>query len=293
MLKTADIRIRDPYVVVYEGAYYMYCSMEDGRTVGVYRSTDLSNWEDPRTVYTLPTDSWAECDLWASEVHLYKGRYYLFVSHKSHESWRGTQIAVCDTPDGTFLPLADKPATPWGVSCIDGTLYVENDTPYMIYSKDWAGDFPNRDVYIGEIWAVQLTTDLKEAAGEPFLLFTSDSADYPSVTHEFYGKTVTRYGSDAPFMSVLSDGTLYLTWSPIPDNNYIVSAAVCTDGTIRGTWKHLEKPLFDKNGGHAMFFTDLQGQRKLCIHCPEAWMQERALFLDVIETEGSLQLKNS
>ena len=295
MLKTADIRIRDPYVVVYEGAYYMYGTVGDEQTersLYVFRSSDLVNWEAPKTVYTLPQDGWAEGQLWAPEVHLYKGRYYLFISILGKHGCRGTQILVCDTPDGTYVPLADHPQTPMQTSCIDGTLYVEDGVPYMVYSKDWPGGF-NRDrqVYIGEIWAVQLTEDLADMADEPFCLFTSDSAPYTSVTHEFRGDMVTRYGSDAPFLMRLSDGTLYMTWSPIPDGNYIVSAAVSDNGSIHGNWKHLDAPLFDRNGGHAMFFTDLKGQRKMCIHHPEQWMAERALFLDVEEQKGYLKLK--
>ena len=294
MLKTADIRIRDPYIVVYEDAYYMFGTVGEERferSLYVYRSTDLSDWEEPKVIYTLPEDGWAEGELWAPEVHLYHGRYYLFISIMGKHGKRGTQILVCDVPDGTYVPLADHPQTPMEFSCIDGTLYVEDGVPYMVYSKDWAGDFPNRDVYVGEIWAVRLTDDLADMAGEPFCLFTSDSAPYSSTTHAFRDKTVTRYGSDAPFVMRLTDGTLYMTWSPIPDNNYIVSAAVSDNGTIHGNWKHLDEPLFDQNGGHAMFFTDLQGQRKMCIHHPEKWMAERALFVDVEEEQGCLRLK--
>ena len=291
MIRTEEIRIRDPYVVVYQNAYYMYRA--SGKSILVHKSTDLKNWEEPVTVYTLSENSWAYLDLWAPEVHAYKGKFYLFLSLLGKNELRGTEISVCDTPDGTFLPISNKPATPSDRSCIDGTLYVEGDTPYLVYSADWPHNYDQEhDYYVGEIWAVQLREDLKEQAGEPFLLFRSNEAPCSKIpaVHEYRGKTVTRFGSDAPYLIRLQDGTLYLTWSPIPDNNYIVAAAVSDNNSIKGNWIHLEKPLFDQNGGHGMFFYDLGGNRKLCLHCPERPPYERALFLNTREEQGRLVL---
>ena len=77
-----------------------------------------------------------------------------------------------------------------------------------------------------------------------------------------------------------------MTWSPYCDGNYVILGAVAND--IRGPWRHIDKPLFDRNGGHAMVFTALDGQRKICLHCPEEFMKERALILDVEEQNGEL-----
>lgn len=290
MYKTNEIHIRDPYVVVHDNAYYLYKS--SGNNIVVYKSCDLENWEEAKVVYTLAEDSWGCQDLWAPEVHLYNGKFYMFLSLLGKHGLRGTEISVSDTPDGTFVPLTNKPATPENKSCIDGTLYVENDVPYIAYSADWPHNYiAERDCYVGEIWAMPLSADLRESAGEPFMLFKSDEAPCSSEYNEleYYGKTVKRYGSDAPFIQKLSDGTLYLTWSPFPGKTYIVAGAVSKDG-IRGKWEHIEIPLFGKNGGHAMFFTDLEGKRKMCIHCPERSPEERALFADVTEENGKLKL---
>jgi len=290
MLKTSEIRVRDPYIVVYEGKYYMYKSA-DNDSIVVFKSTDLENWEEPVTVYTLSPDSWADKELWAPEVHLYNGKYYMFLSLHGRNGKRGTEISVCDTPDGTFVPLTNGPATPPGRSCIDGTLYIENETPYIVYSADWPDNYVEKeDCYIGEIWAVQLTDDLTDRAGEPFMLFRSGHTLCSAEPNymEYEGKTVKRFGSDAPFITKLSDGTLYLTWSPFPGNTYIVAAAVAK--SIRDEWIHLDKPLFDDNGGHAMFFDDLSGNKKLCIHWPERWFDERARFIDVKEADGKLEI---
>lgn len=289
MYKTSEIKIRDPYVVVCNDTYYMYKSCDE--KIIVYKSKDLENWEEPVTVYEFPENSWKVEDLWAPEVHLYKDKYYLFVTSKGRDGNRGTDISVADTPDGMFVPITDKPATPEGENCIDGTLYVENDVPYIVYSDDWISNYDEeKDCYIGAIWAQELTEDLKERVGEPFLLFNSDEAPWDYNIYDLFGKDVKRYGSDGPFLTKLSDGTLYLIWSPSHGDNYIVASVVSDNGSIKGKWTHLAEPLFGNNGGHGMFFKDLNGNMKLSIHWPEKHLPANALFLDVIEENKQLKL---
>ena len=163
----------------------------------------------------------------------------------------------------------------------------------MVYSHDWPDNYvEERGVYVGEIWATELSKDLKEPVDEPFLLFKSDDCPYSAkaaAPTEWEDEIIMRYGSDAPFIQRLSDGKLFLTWSPIPNNNYVVIGAVANN--IKGPWQHCEKPVFDRNGGHAMFFTDKDGNKKMCIHCPEREPLERALILSVQEKEGEIVLK--
>lgn len=142
MIKTEDLRIRDPFVLVSGGLYYLYRSTEDeGNTVSVHVSRDLKTWSEPKVIYRLAENSWGYKDLWASEVHFYKGKYYMFLSLMGKNELHGTEISVCDTPDGIFTPLTNVPATPASESCIDGTLYCENGAPYIVYSADWPHKF--------------------------------------------------------------------------------------------------------------------------------------------------------
>lgn len=291
-MKREHIRIRDPYIVAKDGIYYLYSSTTstDETIVEVYRSRDLENWDEPTVVYKLCTDTWKMRDLWAPEVHEYCGKYYMFLSIKGKSGLRGTEISVSDTPDGMFLPITDRPSTPITQSCIDGTLFVENGTPYMVYSRDWSGNYiAEKDIYVGQICAIELSKDLKEPVGEPFLLFESTDVPCSAIAASptrYKEKIVMRYGSDAPFINKLKSGKLFLTWSPFPGNNYVVLGAVAD--TLRGPWTHMEKPLFENNGGHAMFFTDFDGTKKMCIHQPEKYLEERARIFTVIEEEDEL-----
>ena len=288
-MKKEDIRIRDPFVLAEDGVYYIYSSTcsSDGKTVEVYKSRDLENWDEPTVIYRMSTDTWKDRELWAPEVHEYRGRYYLFVSILGKNGLRGTEISVSDAPDGMFEPVSDRPATPLTQSCIDGTLFVDGDTPYIVYSHDWPDNYvAEKDVYVGEICAVELSKDLKEQAGEPFVLFASTDVPYSAAAAtptSYYGKRLMRYGSDAPFVRKLRNGKLFLTWSPIPANNYVVRGAVSDN--IRGPWKHIEKPLFDDNGGHAMIFTDFDGTEKMCLHHPEKPQLERAEIITLVECD--------
>ncbi len=298
MLKIADLRMRDPFVLPCNGVYYLYGTIgecEGERSLYVFRSTDLEYVDDGSTIFTLPADSWASGELWAPEVHEYNSKFYLFVSLLGKHGLRGVQIAVSDTPDGTFMPVANAPATPVTQSCIDGTLYVENGTPYIVYSHDWPDCYyPEKDIYIGEICACELSKDLTHAVGEPFLLFRSTDAPVSAaapVCHPFGSKPmVTRYGTDGPFFRRLADGTLFMIWSPIPNGNYMVLGVTSDNGSILGKWNHMAEPIIAQNGGHGMIFEDFCGNLQLSIHQPERYMAERPTFYRVLEKEGTIVL---
>lgn len=290
-----DIRIRDPFILLDGDVYYLYGTIDENnaRSLYVHKSRDLVTFEEPTVIYTLTEDSWATRDLWAPEVHCYRGKFYLFLSMLGKDNLRGTEISVSDSPEGPFVPLTGKPATPAGQSCIDGTLYVENGVPYLVYSHDWPDCYREEEgAYVGEIAAVQMSEDLTETVGEPFLLFTSKEAklsgEHP--THcRWGGKEIVRYGSDGPFVTHLSDGRPFLLWSPIPDGNYVVLGAVAD--SIRAPFRHCDTPVFSDNGGHPMVFCDRDGVRKLVIHWPEVYWHENARILPLREEGGRLVLE--
>jgi beta-xylosidase len=110
MLKRRDIRIRDPFILYEGGKYYMYATTGE-KTLSYYFGSDLENWEYGGVVFEIPDDFWAYKDVWAAEVHRYKGKFYLFVSLLGKNGLRGTQIAVSDTPNGKFVPIIDRAIT--------------------------------------------------------------------------------------------------------------------------------------------------------------------------------------
>lgn len=276
MLKREEIRIRDPFILTdtENGCYYMYgtTALEAGtlaakNTFSVYKTRDLENFEEPKVIFDGAACSfWADKDFWAPEVHKYKGNYYLFGSCKAEGKHRATQIFVCDTPDGNFVPLSDSPATPSDWECLDGTFFVENDLPYMVFSHEWT------QIKNGEIWAVQLSEDLSASVGEPFLLFRA--SDNPNVSplkrHE------GCYVTDGPFL-FCEDRKIKMIWSSFYEGRYLVLEA--ESDSLHGEWRHGGSK-FDFDGGHAMIFERLDGTRMISLHRPNTANDERAFFCE-------------
>lgn len=274
MLKREDIRIRDPFILtdIDAGCYYMYGTTDlEPQTLhakacfSVYKSYDLENFEGPKVIFDGEKSGfWANRDFWAAEVHKYNGRYYLFGSCKAEEKCRTTEIFVSDTPDGEYVPVSDKSITPEGWECLDGTFFVDNGVPYMVFSHEWvqAGD--------GEIWAVELSHDLSSAIAEPFMLFKA--SDNPNVSELESGSG--NYVTDGPFLYREGD-KLKMIWSSFYEGRYLVIDA--ESDSIKGEWHH-SGSRFDFDGGHAMIFNTLSGERMIALHAPNKAGFERAMF---------------
>ncbi len=275
MLNREEIHIRDPFILTCpeEECYYMYGTtalhndtVSARNTFSVYKTKDLEHFSDPKVILDGgEIGFWADKDFWAPEVHGYKGKYYLFGSCKKDGRCRATQIFVCDLPDGKFLPISDKPITPADWECLDGTFYVEDNVPYMVFCHEWV------QVGDGEIWAVKLADDLSRPVEEPFLLFRASDNPYVSPYNGEEGKYVT----DGPFL-YREDGKLKMIWSSFNDGRYIVLEA--ESDSIRGKWKHYDSR-YNFDAGHTMLFKRLDGTRMISLHSPNLPGHERPLFL--------------
>ena len=271
MITRNDLRIRDPFILTDFKAkcYYMYGTIDliPGRydtapTFSVCKSYDLEHFEEPKVIFDArKCNFWADKDFWAPEVHRYRGKYYLFGSCRAEGKCRATHIFVSDTPDGEFRPLSERPITPSDWDCLDGTFFLENDTPYMVFCHEWT------QIKDGEIHAVQLSEDLSHAVGEPFLLFRA--SDNPGVSELKAG--TGNYVTDGPFL-YREDGKIKMIWSSFYKGRYLVLGA--ESDSWRGEWKHSGSK-FDFDGGHAMIFTTLEGDRRISLHAPNKSNFER------------------
>ncbi len=275
-MKRKDIRIRDPFILTDKknGCYYMYgttelkpSSMEAGNCFSVYKSSDLENFEGPKVIFDGKKQGfYADRDFWAAEVHEYRGKYYLFGSVKAENTYRATHIFVADKPDGEFVPLADTARTPNNWECIDGTLWVENETPYMVFCH---GGIQAKQ---GDICAVRLSQDLQKTEGKPFVLFSAKDNPFVSALPEEWNLGKGVYCVDGPFL-YKENGKLKMIWSSFIGRKYHVFEAV-SEGGIKGKWLHF-KGDFDFEGGHAMLFEDLDGTRRIAMHAPNRSGEER------------------
>lgn len=284
MMKCNDINIRDPFILVHDGRYYMYGTRGatcwgEGDGFDVYVGTDLENWDGPYVCFKNDGSFWADRNYWAPEVHEWQGAFYMFASFKNETVCRGTAILKAESPMGPFVPHSDGCITPSDWECLDGTFYVSRDQkPYMVFCHEWV------QVGDGEILAVELTEDLKAPAGEPKLLFKASEAAW-SVNHRGKG-----YVTDGPFLWRTDDGTLLCLWATMASGGYAQALAVSDNGEIDGKFTQMNS-LYTNDGGHGMIFIGLNGQLYLTLHSPNTHYQEHPVFLPVIQREGMLMVK--
>ena len=262
-MKANEINVRDPFIILENGKYYLYGTRGadtwgNGSGFDVYVSDDLIEWSEPKAAFERYDGFWADKNFWAPEVHKYKGEYYMFASFKSECRERGTQILKAATPEGPFMPISDGPVTPPEWSCLDGTFYLEDEIPYMIFCHEWT------QIVDGEMCVVRLSDDLTHAVGEPRTLFKA--SDMPSVKNQVENGYVT----DGPFLHRNADGRLIMIWSSYDEKGYIEIVSYSDNGSIHGNWLHCEKPLSAENGGHGMLFYDKDGNFYFTMHSPNA-----------------------
>ena len=133
-----DVHISDPFILAdpKSRCYYTYVQFADTKRFpdvetdkehGVFyvlESKDLIHWSKPQICFRQ-NNFWADKDYWAPEVHIWKGRYYLFSSFRADGHYRKCQCLVSDSPKGPFEPIRQEAVTPDGWQSLDGTLYVD------------------------------------------------------------------------------------------------------------------------------------------------------------------------
>lgn len=288
-MKRSDINIRDPFVLVHQGKYYLYGTRSDtcwGKAEGFdcYVSEDLMEFEGPIEIFHRPDGFFADQNFWAPECYFYNNAFYFVTTFGAEDRKLGIYVLKSDSPTGPFEFYADR-LTPAEWNCIDGTLYFENGTPYLFFSRSQHG------AEDGDFDMIELTKDLKAAASKPVRLFTAKDAPwakpFPFSKPEF-GIDV-MYFSDGPCLIQLEDGRLYMILSSWSTRGYAVGVAASDNG-VKGPWKLQEEPLYPENGGHGMFFKDLNGELVFTLHFPNDKYAERPTFWRVKLENGKLVL---
>lgn len=286
-MKTSDINLRDPFVLVHDGRYYLYgsrgdtCWGNENNGFDVYVGDDLENWEGPIVCFENDGTFWSDRNYWAPEVHLWNGRFYMFASFKAENVCRGTAILVADTPTGPFKPHSDGCITPSDWECLDGTFYVDkNGKPYMVFCHEWL------QAIDGGVCSVPLTDDLKAPAGEVRKLFNATAADWCTKIASSDG--INGYVTDGPFLWRTAYGRLVMLWASFSGDGYTEGLCVSDNDEISGNFIQSE-PVFRKDGGHAMLFRALDGRLLMTLHSPNINGLERPCFIEMTETEHGLR----
>jgi len=298
-MKLADVRIRDPFILADAPTktYYLIVShgVVSGRGhngVAALTSKDLETWQGPYSIFEVPDDFWGRQGVWAPEVHPYKGKYYLFTTFTSSErlaeqwrNWlprvkRGSQVLVADSPLGPYKPFQNRAHTPSDMMTLDGTLWVEDGVPYMVYCHEWV------QIKNGTVEMIRLKDDLSDVEGEPAVLFHGSEAPWSRMSKQ-YGSNVT----DGPFLYRTRTGQLLMLWSSGGPSGYAEGIAVSQSGALKGPWTQIAEPLFKDDGGHGMIFRRFDGAPMLLLHQPNRGPRERARLFELEDTGDTIRIK--
>ena len=298
-VKLADERLRDSCVWVDEATqtYYLVSARRrgpNGRPAVVqYTSRDLQTWNGPRVIFEIPGNFWTQRAIWAPELHAYQGKFYLFLTFDSDqpfpEQWRdwlprvkrGSQVLVAEKVDGPFRPFdATRSTLPPDMMTLDGTLWVEDGTPYMVFCHEWV------QIKDGTVEYVKLKPDLSATDGEPVRLFNGSDAPWVKKSGQ-YGCIVT----DGPWLYRTKTGKLVMLWTSGGAAGYTTGLAISESGKLAGPWQHQAEPIFGADGGHAMLFKRLDGRLMMILHQPNITPQERAVIMEMEDLGDTIRVR--
>ena len=290
-MRLDEIQIRDPFVAhdADTDHYWLFGSTDANIWTGpatgfdTYWSDDLDEWHGPIAAFRPTDDFWSHTQYWAPEAHRYGDAWYLFATFTAPGQRRGTQVLRAERPEGPYEPWSDGPLTPAEWECLDGTLHVEDGTPFLVFCHEW------KDVGDGEIHVVRLSDDLRTTASEPQLLFRASEAVWArSIPRPEFERVLV---TDGPFLHRAADGRLLMLWSSFGDSGYAMGVATSESGSVQGPWTQSIEPIWPADGGHGMIFADRAGALHLTLHSPNRTPDERARFFPLEETPDGLRLR--
>ncbi|RYY21665.1 MAG: glycoside hydrolase [Chitinophagaceae bacterium] len=206
-----SISLSDPYILadVKTNSYYM-----TGTGGLLWKSRDLRSWEGPYKVAQTDSTSWMGPApmIWAAEIHEYKGKYYYFATFTNRAvkidtvgteviERRACHVLVSDKPGGPFTPMTDPTYLPADMPTLDGTLWIENDKPYLVYCYEW---LQNGN---GTIESIEMKPDLSGTTGKSKLLFRAKDAPWNRQKNE-NGTEGPNKVTDGPFLFKTGTGKI-------------------------------------------------------------------------------------
>lgn len=265
-----SITLSDPAILADSKTKMYYMTGTGGK---MWKSKDLKLWTGPFKVTQTNANSWmgSNPEIWAAELHEYKGRFYYFATftnksvfidtvHGNKINRRASQILVSDKPDGPYVPMRDSIYLPAHKPTLDGTFWVDkNGKPYMIYCYEWLQNWN------GTIEKIELKPDLSGSIGEGKVLFRASDSPWSREKGE-NGKIRPSKVTDGPYVFRTGTGRLGMIWSSWIYDVYTQGVAYSESGTLDGPWIHEKNPVMPPNFGHGMLFKTLKGKWLMSIH---------------------------
>lgn len=153
--------------------------------------------------------------------------------------------------DPVYLP-ADKPT-------LDGTFWVENGIPYMVYCYEWLQNWD------GTIEKIRLKNDLSGSTGDGKVLFKASESPWSKEKNN-EGQIIPNKVTDGPFLFKTRTGRLGMLWTSWIHDVYAQGVAYSASGTLDGPWIHDKELITPPNFGHGMLFRTFEGKLLMSVH---------------------------
>ncbi|MGN1478833.1 MAG: glycoside hydrolase family 43 protein [Acutalibacteraceae bacterium] len=257
----------DPYVLKYNGVYYLYSTNAASQGFNVYTSKDLVNWSDSGRVATKG-DIYGNGDFWAPEVYYYNGMFYML-----YTTDECIAMATSDSPLGPFVKtkegyyLPDDTYSSGDSYNIDGHIFFDDDGKIYLYFS------------VGEaIIGCELNDDLMTVKEGTYAVVTSVADNEGTI-------------NEGPFV-LKHNGKYYLTYSIMGygHKNYGVAYAV-SDSPLGSYTKAENNPILAYNSfvygpGHHCFTYSPDGNEMFMVyhsHYSTTQIHPRKLCIDRVK----------
>lgn len=264
-----SIQLSDPCILADKKTNMYYMTGTGGL---LWKSKDLASWEGPYEVAQTDPASWMgpKPEIWAAELHEYKGKYYYFATFTNNAikidtvkgnviPRRASHVLVSNRPDGPYKPMKDSIYLPSDMPTLDGTFWVDSDSkPYMVYCHEWLQNWN------GTVEKIELKPDLSGSIGERKILFRS--SDSPWSREQMGDKVLPNRVTDGPWVFRTATGRLGMIWTSWVFRDYTQGVAYSESGTLDGPWIQEKDPITPFNFGHGMLFQTLDGKWLMSVH---------------------------
>ncbi len=264
-----SISLSDPCILADKKTNMYYMTGTGGF---LWKSKDLKYWDGPYQVTQTDPKSWMgpKPMIWAAEIHPFKGKYYYFATFTNREvkidtvkgnviERRASHILVSDKPDGPYKPMKDSTYLPANKPTLDGTFWVENGKPYMVYCYEWLQNWN------GTIEKIALKPDLSGSIGKGKVLFRASDSPW-SREKDAEGNIKPNKVTDGPYLFRTGTGRLGMIWTSWVYDVYTQGVAYSKSGNLDGPWVQEKLPITPPDFGHGMLFRTLKGKWLMSVH---------------------------
>ena len=264
----------DPWVITHNGFFYYMNTT--GKNLTIWKTRDITDLAhaQKKVVWTPPATGPYSHDLWAPELHLLDGKWYIYFAadagqNESHRTYV-VENASADPLEGTWT-FKGKVADATDKWSIDSSVFEDKGQKYMVWSG-WEGDTDGEQrIYIAHMknpWTIDSKRVMISYPQYPWER-VGDLPDRPAMPHVNVneGPEILTHGQD-----------IFLVYSASAcwTDYYELGVARTKSGANLldpASWKKFDHPFFKQDReaevfgpGHNGFFKSLDGKEDWIIY---------------------------